>query len=55
MVKLPEAKHGFILLLRHWVVERSFTCVTHSRRLVNEYKGYASTLVGRHCVAGMFT
>jgi transposase len=26
VVKLPEAKRGFVLLPRRWVVERSFAC-----------------------------
>ncbi|GBR24659.1 transposase [Komagataeibacter nataicola NRIC 0616] len=26
IVKLPEAKRGFVLLPRRWVVERSFAC-----------------------------
>ena len=26
VVKLPEAKRGFVVLPRRWVVERSFAC-----------------------------
>ena len=51
MVKLPEAKRGFVLLPRRWVVERSFAWATRFRRLVKDYEGYASTLAGLHLVA----
>ena len=33
VVKLPEAKRGFVLLPRRWVVERSFAWLTRFRRL----------------------
>ncbi len=33
MVKLPEAKRGFVLLPRRWVVERSFGWAARFRRL----------------------
>jgi transposase len=51
VVKLPEAKKGFVLLPRRWVVERSFAWVTRFRRLVKDYERYASTLAGLHLVA----
>ena len=51
VVKLPEAKRGFVLLPRRWVVERSFAWVTRCRRLVKDYERYASTLAGLHIVA----
>ena len=51
MVKLPEAKRGFVLLPRRWVVERSFAWATRFRRLLKDYEGYASTLAGLHLVA----
>ena len=37
-VKLPTAKHGFILLPRRWMVERSFAshCVARFRRLARD-------------------
>ncbi len=38
VVKLPEAKRGFILLPRRWVVERSFAWATRFRRLVKDYE-----------------
>src|SRR5271165_2819128 len=33
VVKLPQAKHGFVLLPRRWVVERDFAWMAHFRRL----------------------
>ena len=51
VVKLPEAKRGFVLLPRRWVVERSFAWATRCRRLVKDYERYASTLAGFHPVA----
>ena len=51
VVKLPEAKRGFVLLPRIWVVERSFAWATRCRRLVKDYERYASTLAGLHIVA----
>ena len=51
VVKLPEAKRGFVLLPRRWVVERSFAWATRFRRLVKDYERYASTLAGLHLVA----
>ena len=49
--KLPEAKRGFVLLPRRWVVERSFAWATRFRRLVKDYERYASTLADLHLVA----
>jgi transposase len=51
VVKLSEAKRGFVLLPRRWVVERSFAWATRCRRLVKDYERYASTLVGLHIAA----
>ncbi|MGE4305186.1 MAG: IS5 family transposase [Novosphingobium sp.] len=51
VVKLPEAKRGFVLLPRRWVVERSFAWATKFRRLVKDYERYAQTLAGLHVVA----
>ncbi|CAO4180102.1 transposase [Methylorubrum aminovorans] len=50
-MKLPEAKRGFVLLPRRWVVERSFAWATRFRRLVKDYERYASTLADLHLVA----
>src|SRR5919202_5520520 len=49
--KLPEAKKGFVLLPRRWVIERSFAWVTRFRRLVRDYERYVSTLAGLHLIA----
>jgi transposase len=51
VVKLPEAKRGFVLLPKRWVVERSFAWATRFRRLVKDYERYATTLAGFHVVA----
>jgi len=51
VVKLPEAKRGFVLLPRRWVVERSFAWASRCRRLVKDYERYATTLAGLHVVA----
>jgi transposase len=51
VVKLPEAKRGFVLLPKRWVIERSFAWATRCRRLVKDYERYASTLAGLHVVA----
>ena len=51
VVRLPEAKKGFVLLPRRWVVERSFAWVTRFRRLVKDYEQLPETLVGLHLVA----
>jgi len=49
--KLLQAKRGFVLLPRRWVVERSFAWATRCRRLVKDYERYAETLAGLHVVA----
>jgi transposase len=51
VVKLPTAKHGFVLLPRRWVVERSFGWMARVRRLARDYERLAETLVGLHFVA----
>jgi transposase len=51
VVKLPEAKRGFVLLPRRWVVERSFAWKTRFRRLVRDYERRLTTLAGLHVVA----
>ena len=51
VVKLPEAKRGFVLLPRRWVVERSFAWATRCRLLVKDYERYATTLAGFHVIA----
>ena len=51
VVKLPEAKRGFVLLPRRWVVERSFAWFARFRRLAKDYERLASTLKGMHLAA----
>jgi transposase len=51
VVKLPQAKRGFVLLPRRWVVERSFAWLARFRRLARDYERLASTLRGMHLAA----
>ncbi len=50
VIKLPQAKRGFVLLPRRWVVERSFAWTTRFRRLVRDYERLPTTLAGLHLV-----
>lgn len=51
VVKLPEAKKGFVLLPRRWVVERSFAWMARFRRLARDYERLPTTLAGFHLLA----
>lgn len=51
VVKLPEAKKGFVLLPRRWVVERSFGWIARFRRLARDYERLPDTLKGLHFLA----
>jgi transposase len=51
VVKLPQAKRGFVLLPRSWVVERSFGWSTRFRRLTRDYERLATTVAGLHLIA----
>lgn len=51
VVKLPEAKRGFVLLPKRWVVERSFAWSARFRRLARDYERLADTLKGLHLLA----
>jgi len=51
VVKQHEAKHGFVLLPRRWVVERSFAWAARFRRLARDYERLASTIAGFHWLA----
>ena len=51
VVKLSEAKRGFVLLPRRWVVERSQGWVARFRRLARDYEQLAQTLRELHVVA----
>jgi len=54
VVKLADAKRGFVLLPRRWVVERDFAWTTRFRRLVRDYERLPETLAGLHLVAFVF-
>jgi transposase len=51
VVKHTEAKRGFVLLPRRWVVERSFGWLGRFRRLARDYERLAVTLSGWHWLA----
>lgn len=51
VVKLPEAKKGFVLLPKRWVVERSFAWAARFRRLARDYERLPETLAGFHFLA----
>ena len=51
VIKLPEAKRGFVLLPRRWVVERSFAWASRFRRLARDYERLPNTVAGLHFVA----
>lgn len=51
VVKLPQAKKGFVLLPRRWVAERSFAWLTRFRRLARDYERLPETLAGLHFLA----
>lgn len=54
VVKLAEAKRGFVLLPRRWVVERSNAWLARFRRLARAYERLAETLAGFHFLAFAF-
>lgn len=51
VVKHSEAKRGFVLLPRRWVVERNFAWASRFRRLAKDYERLPTTLAGLHFVA----
>ena len=51
VVKHQEAKRGFVLLPRRWVVERDFAWASRFRRLVKDYERLPATVAGLHFVA----
>jgi transposase len=48
VVKLPQAKRGFVLLPRRWVVERDFAWAARFRRLSRDYERLPQVLAGLH-------
>jgi transposase len=51
VVRLPDAKQGFVLLPRRWVVERSFAWLARFRRLARDCERLPDVLAGFHLVA----
>ncbi len=51
VVKHTQAKRGFLLLPRRWVVERSFAWAARFRRLARDYERLAKTLAAFHFLA----
>ena len=51
VVKHTEAKRGFGLLPRPWVVERAFAWAARFRRLARDEERLATTLAGYHGLA----
>jgi transposase len=51
VIKHTEAKRGFVLLPRRWVVERSFAWAARFRRLARDYERLSDTLAGYHYFA----
>lgn len=51
VVKHHEAKRGFVLLPRRWVVERTFGWLGRFRRLARDYERLSQTLAGWHWLA----
>lgn len=51
VVKHTEAKRGFVLLPKRWVVERTFAWLARFRRLARDYERLATTLNGWHWLA----
>jgi transposase len=51
VVRHTEAKRGFVLLPRRWVVERSFAWAARFRRLARDYERLSETLAALHYLA----
>ena len=51
MVKLPQAKKGFVLLPLRWAAERSIAWVARFRRLARDCERLPETLAGLHFLA----
>jgi len=53
VVKLAEAKKGFVLLPRRWVVERTFAWLGRFRRLARDYERTSKNLAAYHWLAAV--
>src|SRR6476661_2058725 len=53
VVKHTEAKKGFVLLPRRWVVERTFGWLGRFRRLTRDYERLSETLANYHWLAAV--
>jgi len=53
VVKLPEARKGFVLLPRRGVVERSFAWMGRFRRLARDFERLAQHLAGYHWLSAI--
>lgn len=53
VVKLAEAKKGFVLLPRRWVVERTFAWLGRFRRLARDYERASKNLAAYHWLAAV--
>jgi len=51
VVKLPEAKRGFVLLPKRCIVERSFAWAARFRRLARDYERLPCVRAGLHFLA----
>ena len=51
VIKLPEAKRGFVLLPRRWVVERTCAWAARFRRLARDFERLPEVLAGLHWLA----
>jgi transposase len=54
VIKLSEARRGFVLLPRRWVVERTFAWQARFRRLARDYERLPGTLASFHWLASVF-
>jgi transposase len=53
VVQLAEAKKGFVLLPRRWVVERTFAWLGRFRRLARDYERLSQSVAGFHWLAAI--
>ena len=51
VVQRPEGSHGFVLLPKRWVVERSFAWLSRFRRFARDDERLPATLAGLHFAA----